>query len=423
MHRLKLLAAALAAAAVCAAAAEAAGVSVLWLESGNRTASNRTLGSVDRVVVHVTEGSFWGSVRWLRNRRSHGSSHYVVSRRGEIVQLVSTSHVAWHAGNRTVNRRSIGIEHEGWTARGGFTEAQYRASAQLTAWLGRRAEMPLDRRHVIGHDEVPSPNGRGRGGINHHTDPGRKWSWKRYMRLVRHFAKHPVQPRYVKTLPTLPAAPPLPPAPSAAKAAPRRSVVVPGATLKGTALWWSGIDAAKRWRRGIHRVDFFVDGRLLWTDRVWPFAFRGGAGWNTRTVADGRHLLALRMHGRRGYRARRTIAVRVDNPPLKLAISGLPDHGAARGEVTLTVRPSEPVDRIALYVDGRAVSRDARPPYRLRWNSETVDEGPRELLVYARARSGRRAARPLPVVVANAEGLPPSLDLALGGAPVTPPGS
>ncbi|MDF2749504.1 MAG: N-acetylmuramoyl-L-alanine amidase [Gaiellaceae bacterium] len=422
MHRLKLLAAALAAAASCAAAAEAAGVSVLWLESANRTASNRTLASVDRVVVHVTEGSFWGSVRWLRNRRSHGSSHYVVSRRGEIVQLVSSSHVAWHAGNRNVNRRSIGIEHEGWTARGGFTEAQYRASAQLTAWLGRRAEMPLDRRHVIGHDEVPSPNGRGRGGINHHSDPGRRWSWQRYMRLVRHFAKHPVQPRYVKTLPTLPAAPPLPPAPSAARAAPRRSVVVPGATLKGTALWWSGIDAAKRWRRGIHRVDFFVDGRLLWTDRVWPFAFRGGAGWNTRTVADGRHLLTLRLHGRRGYRARRTIAVRVDNPPLELAISGLADHGAARGAVTLTVRPSEPVERIALYVDGRAVSRDARPPYRLRWDSETVDEGPRELLVYARARSGRRVARPLRVVVANAEGLPPSLDLALGGAPVAPPG-
>lgn len=423
MHRLKLLAAAFAAAAVCAAAAEAAGVSVLWLESGNRTASDRELRSVDRVVVHVTEGSFWGSVRWLRNRRSHGSSHYVVSRRGEIVQLVSTSHVAWHAGNRNVNRRSIGIEHEGWTARGGFTRAQYRSSAQLTAWLGRRAGLPLDRRHVIGHDEVPSPNGRGRGGANHHTDPGRKWSWKRYMRLVRHFAKHPVQPRYVKTLPTLPAAPPLPPAPSAARAAPRRSVVVPGAKLKGTALWWSGIDAAKRWRRGIHRVDFFVDGRLLWTDRVWPFAFRGGAGWNTRTVADGRHLLTLRMHGRRGYRARRAIGVRVDNPPIQLAISGLPGHGAARGEVTLTVRPSAPVERIALYVDGRAVSRDSSAPYRLRWNSETVDEGPRELLVYARARSGRRVAQPLPVVVANAEGLPPSLDLALGGAPLAPPGS
>jgi N-acetyl-anhydromuramyl-L-alanine amidase AmpD len=419
VHRVKLLLAALAAAAICAAAADAAGVSVLWLESRNHTSTNRKLASVDRVVVHVTEGSFWGSVRWLRNRRSHGSSHYVVSRRGEIVQLVSTSDVAWHAGNRRYNSRSIGIEHEGWTRRGGFTRAQYRASARLTAWLAHRAGMPLDRRHVIGHDEVPDPSGPGYGGVSHHTDPGRKWSWKRYMELVRHFGKNPVQPRYVKRLPNMPAAPPLP----AATSAPKRAVVRDGATLKGTALWWSGIDAAKRWRRGFHRVDFYVDGKRLWSDRTWPFAFRGGKGWNTRTVADGRHLLTLRMFGRRGYRARKTVAVRVDNPPIRLDVAGLGEHGAARGEVTLTVRPSEPIERIALYVDGAAVSRDATAPYELRWNSETAEEGPKELLVYARARSGRRAAQPVPVVVANADDLPRSLDLALGGAPVAPPGT
>jgi hypothetical protein len=91
-----------------------------------------------------------------------------------------------------------------------------------------------------------------------------------------------------------------------------------------------------------------------------------------------------------------------------------------RGEVALTVRASERVGRVALYVDGRAVSRDARPPYTLHWNSETATEGPRELLVYARARSGRRAARAVPVVVANADDLPRSLDLALGGVPHGP---
>ena len=68
-------------------------------------------------------------MRWLRNPRSHGSSHYVVSKRGEIVQLVSTTDVAWRAGNRRTNLRSIGIEHEGRLRRGGFTRAQYDASA------------------------------------------------------------------------------------------------------------------------------------------------------------------------------------------------------------------------------------------------------------------------------------------------------
>ena len=39
------------------------------------------VGSIRMVVVHVTEGGFWGSVRWLQSERAHASSHFVVSRR------------------------------------------------------------------------------------------------------------------------------------------------------------------------------------------------------------------------------------------------------------------------------------------------------------------------------------------------------
>src|SRR5918995_2808333 len=190
-RNLSVVLAVLAVAAMCATATQAAGLRVLWLRSDNHTSSARAISSVDRIVIHVTEGSFWGSVRWLRNRRSHGSSHYVVSRGGHVVQLVSTSDVAWHAGNRWVNRHSIGIEHEGYTARGGFTQAQYEASAKLVAYLAARAGMPVDRRHVIGHNEVPSPNGHGVGGADHHTDPGKKWRGRRHMGVVREVAQEP----------------------------------------------------------------------------------------------------------------------------------------------------------------------------------------------------------------------------------------
>ena len=417
-RRLAPLLAVLVLAAVGATAAHAAGVGVLWLKTGNHTSTNRKISRVDQVVVHVTEGSFWGAVRWLRNPRSHGSSHYVVSRRGEIVQLVSTTDVAWHAGNRRTNSRSIGIEHEGWTARGGFTLAQYRASAQLTAYLAKRAGIPVDRKHIIGHDEVPDPDGSGYGGIAHHTDPGRHWDWRRYLALVRHYTKNPVLPRYVKRLPNMPAAPPLPSpagggAPAASAPAPVLSVVIPGGRVRGVAKWWSGIDAAKRWRRGIHRVDFYVDGKLLWTDRVWPFAFRGGDGWDTRTVPNGRHMLAIRVHGRRGYRARRAIPVRVANPPMKLHVGGLENGTALRGDVTIPVRVGERVERVALYVDGKPVSRDASPPYELHWRTTEAAEGPHEVIAYARAANGRREASIFPVVVANAEHVP----AALWGAP------
>jgi N-acetyl-anhydromuramyl-L-alanine amidase AmpD len=399
---LALLVCALAAAG--GGAARAAGLEVLWLESENRTSSARKISSVDRIVIHVTEGSFWGSVRWLRNRRSHGSSHYVISRGGDVVQLVSTSDVAWHAGNRWVNRHSIGIEHEGFTRRGGFTQAQYEASARLVAYLAARARMPLDRRHVIGHAEVPDPDGRGVGGSDGHTDPGKRWGWSRYMALVRRFAEDPQQPRYTTRIPKVA------PLPGARRVA-RPSIVAPGAVVKGISRW-DVPRVGRLWGRGVYRVEFFVDGKLLWRDRVGPFAFGRGRGWDSRTVPNGRHLLTAKVYGRRGYRMLRRFPVRVNNGPVELAVRGVAPESGLRGDVAMSVQPSYPVRRVVLYVDGRPVSRDASAPYRLHWDSTGAAEGPHELVVYARTGGGRRAVEALPVVVVN-EDLPPTLEVAL----------
>jgi N-acetyl-anhydromuramyl-L-alanine amidase AmpD len=400
------LAALIAAAAVSGTAAQAAGLDVLWLKSGNHTSSARKISSVDRIVIHVTEGSFWGAVTWLRNPRSHGSSHYVISRGGAVVQLVSTSDVAWHAGNRWTNRRSIGIEHEGFTKRGGFTEAQYRASAQLVAYLAQRAGMPLDRGHVIGHHEVPHPSGKGYGGANHHTDPGKKWDWDRYMALVREYSENPVKPTYTTRIPKVAAL-------AAAKAKPKPSRVAPGAVVKGVALW--DVPRVQRlWGKGVYRVEFFVDGKLLWQDRVGPFAFGRGRGWDTRTVPNGRHLLAAKIHGRKGYRMLKRFPVRVNNPPIELALEGVAPESGTRGVTSIRVTPSYPVQRVVLYVDGKPVSRDGSAPYDLSWDTTTASEGQHELTVYARTAGGRRAATVVPVVVVNGD-LPQTLDLALGG--------
>ncbi|HUQ23095.1 MAG TPA: N-acetylmuramoyl-L-alanine amidase [Gaiellaceae bacterium] len=402
---LAAFAVALALAVACAAAAQARGFEVLWLRSANHTSSARGIKSVDRIVIHVTEGSFWGSVRWLRNHRSHGSSHYVISQGGDIVQLVSTSDVAWHAGNRWVNLHSIGIEHEGFTRHGRFTEAEYEASAKLVAYLAARARMPLDRGHVIGHDEVPNPAGRGLGGIDHHVDPGARWDWGRYMALVRAYSRNPVKPAYTRRIPRV-AALPVP------RRRPKPVVVGPGAVVKGVALW--DVPRIRRlWGRGIYRVEFFVDGKLRWRDRVGPFAFARGRGWDTRTVPNGRHMLTAKVYGRGGYRMQRRYPVRVANEPVELALQGVAPDAGARGDVTIDITPSYPITRVVLYVDGKPVSRDGSSPYRLSWDSTAAAEGPHELLVYGRTAGGRRAARLVPVVVANASDLPPSVDLAL----------
>jgi N-acetyl-anhydromuramyl-L-alanine amidase AmpD len=409
-----LAAACLLLAAAVATTASAARMRVLVLRSGNHTDSNRTARTIDRIVIHSTEGRFLGSVGWLRNPRSGGSSHLVVSRRGQIVQLVSVTDVAWHSGNNRWNRHSIGIEHEGWTGRGGFTEAEYRASARLVAYLAHQYGIALDRGHVVGHDEVPNPYRRGLfGGVDGHRDPGRHWNWRHYMGLVHAYSVHPEQPRYVRWMRIQPS--PAPPR-GADWPAPRRSVVDRNATVRGVALWWSGITGPQHWRKRVYKAEFVVDGRVLWVDHAWPFSFNRHRGWDSRTVANGRHMLVVRGYGRRGYRSRRSIPIRVTNPPMQLEVSGSATNGGVQGVASIGARPDEPVDRVALYVDGRPVSRDARAPYELRWDTAGEAEGRHELVVYARGHRGRRAAVTMPVVVANAPDVPVSLQLAWGSS-------
>jgi N-acetyl-anhydromuramyl-L-alanine amidase AmpD len=421
------LGAAVVVAAAGASAAWGSSLRVLVKHTPNKTESNRTRASIDALIIHDTEGRFIGSVRFLQRARTRGSAHFVVSRRGQIVQLVPVGDVAWHAGNLWWNRHSIGIEHEGWAGRRAYTEKEYRASAQLAAYLAHRWSIPIDRDHIIGHAEVPNPNHPGRyGGSDGHTDPGMYWNWGNYMQLVRYYAAHPVVPKFVRRMTVLPDAPvphrvgtlrrqltrtivhatPVGVTPLARVAA-ARSTVDRNATVHGTALWWSGISGTTQWRRHIWKVDFIVDGKTLYTDHTWPYSFHRTVGWNSRSVANGRHMLVVRAYGARHYRARKSVPVRVANAPLRVDVTGAVSGGAVRGVVELGATTNELVDRVTLYVDGKPVSRDASRPYRLQWNTASAAEGAHTLLVYARGT--RRAALTIPVVVANAPEFPETL--------------
>jgi len=165
-----------------------------WLaaSTSNYTRANRPLSHpIDMVVIHTTEGSYAGTLQWFRNPRSHATAHYVIrSSDGDVTQMVRDKDEAWHSGNGDTNDRSIGIEHEAWTyACKWYTDSMYRSSAQLSADLALKYLIPIDRKHFIGHNEVPDPNHPGRfGGFAHHTDPGRCWDWPKYMGLVKDFA-------------------------------------------------------------------------------------------------------------------------------------------------------------------------------------------------------------------------------------------
>ena len=159
--------------------------------SSNYTLADRNHDyPVDMIVIHDIEGSATSAIRTFQDPNRHGSSHYVISYAGKVWQMVLEDDIAWHAGNWDYNTRSIGIEHEGyaWTP-GLYTKAEYIASAKLAASICSRWGVPMDRAHVIGHNEVPDPKNRWLyGGADHHTDPGPYWSWSYFMDLAQSYA-------------------------------------------------------------------------------------------------------------------------------------------------------------------------------------------------------------------------------------------
>ncbi|MBO0654265.1 N-acetylmuramoyl-L-alanine amidase [Streptomyces triculaminicus] len=150
--------------------------------SANWRRADRPLDfAVDRVVVHVVQGSYDDALRVFRDPLHKAAAHYVVRKDGLVAQTVRELDVAFHSGNRAFNERSVGIEHEGYVDRpDGFTDAMYTASARLTAGICDRYAIPVDRTHIVAHSEVPGTD---------HTDPGPHWDWDRYLRLVRAAAR------------------------------------------------------------------------------------------------------------------------------------------------------------------------------------------------------------------------------------------
>ncbi|MCX5204049.1 N-acetylmuramoyl-L-alanine amidase [Streptomyces sp. NBC_00237] len=153
--------------------------------AGNlRTADRPADYSIDRIVIHTTEGSYDTAIRVFRDPLHAAAAHYVVrARDGKITQMARELDVAYHAGNRGFNERSIGIEHEAFAHRKGtLTEVMYRSSARLAAGICARYGIPVDREHIVGHVEIPGTD---------HTDPGPYWDWDHYLKLVREEAKRP----------------------------------------------------------------------------------------------------------------------------------------------------------------------------------------------------------------------------------------
>jgi len=133
---------------------------------------------VDTVVVHTSEGSAPSALSWFgMDHKPSGqgptSAHYLIGKDGTVYGLVPEDRIAYHAGNWDMNVRSIGIELEGKSEdESMFTVPMLASLVVLTRTLASKYGFPLDRKHVIGHNEVPGAT---------HTDPGKFFPWSKFM--------------------------------------------------------------------------------------------------------------------------------------------------------------------------------------------------------------------------------------------------
>lgn len=133
------------------------------------------------IVNHITAGSMPGCVGWMCNPAAQASAHYVVTKAGQVYQLVRDEDTAWHSGvvnqpdwrlydGTNPNKYTLGIEHEALVGQG-LTEAQYQASLWLHRHLMDKWNIPVDKNHIIGHYRIDS--------VNRPTDPGYRFPWDR----------------------------------------------------------------------------------------------------------------------------------------------------------------------------------------------------------------------------------------------------
>lgn len=151
-----------------------------WAKSPNYR-TGRKERQIIAIVNHITAGLMPGTLSWLQNPSAQASAHYLVTKNGQIYQLVKDEDTAWHAGivnqpnwhlydGTNPNYYTLGIEHEALAGEY-LTEQQYQATLWLHQQLISRWNIPIDRNHIIGHDCLDS--------VNRPNDPGPNFPWDR----------------------------------------------------------------------------------------------------------------------------------------------------------------------------------------------------------------------------------------------------
>jgi N-acetyl-anhydromuramyl-L-alanine amidase AmpD len=150
-------------------------------------------GFIDSIMIHDTEATYPGTINAFTNPNATGSVQYAVSGQHNsnpaVTQFVPDKDWTFSVANFWFNQYSIGVEHIGFAAApaGYYTQLLYQRSADLVGWVAWKYRIPIDRAHILGHDNIPTSVEQVMGTPimqTQHWDPGPAWDWPYYMNLV-----------------------------------------------------------------------------------------------------------------------------------------------------------------------------------------------------------------------------------------------
>ncbi len=145
--------------------------------SPNFNLPKRVKNRIKFIIIHYTGmKKESAAIKRLQDPKSKVSSHYLIKRNGEIINLVPDLFEAWHAGVsswkhfKSLNKNSIGIEitnpgHQHGYKR--FSKKQISSLKRLLNFLVKRYK--IKKNYILGHSDI-SPGRK--------KDPGEKFPWE-----------------------------------------------------------------------------------------------------------------------------------------------------------------------------------------------------------------------------------------------------
>ena len=146
--------------------------------SQNHSKKERLKKDIKFVIIHYTGmQSEIESIKRLKDPQYKVSCHYLISRKGKIIQMVREKNIAWHAGKskwkkfKNLNYYSIGIELVNKGHRFGYQNFSHQQiSSLITLCKKLKKKYLIKKENFLGHSDI-APLRK--------ADPGEKFPWKK----------------------------------------------------------------------------------------------------------------------------------------------------------------------------------------------------------------------------------------------------